>query len=70
MMDKINRPPLQCTVRRSDSSAKLPSVSDGSRKADTLVIGSDGSIPTPILEHIDKVSKMRIFDDEPSQPRQ
>lgn len=70
MMDKINRPPLQCTVRRSDGSAKLPSVSEASRKVDTLVIASDAAIPTPIREHMDKVSKMRIFDDEPSHNHQ
>ena len=70
MMDKINRPPLQCTVRRSEESAKIPIDSDTSRNAGTLVIASEGSIPTPILEHLDKVSKMRIFDDEPTQRHQ
>lgn len=70
MMDKINRPPLQCTVRRSEGSAELPSDSNAIPNSDTLVMATDGLIPTPILEHLDKVSKMRIFEDQPNQRHQ
>ena len=71
MMDKINRPPLQCTVRRSEEPAKPSSASKAPREEGTVVFASGGSVPTPIRAHIDKVSKMRIFEgSEPPQLRQ
>ena len=65
-MDKINRPPVQCTVRRNGDSPRLPKHSDARRTTATFVFTSDGTIPAPIQEHMDKVNKMRIYDDEPS----
>ncbi len=71
MMDKINRPPLQCTIVRSEESTKLSPLSSTPREKGTVVIASGGSVPTPIRAHIDKVSKMRIFEgSETTQLRQ
>jgi len=69
-MDKINRPPLQCTVIRREESANLPPTSQTPRAKNTLVIASDGFVPEAIQAHMDKVSKMRIFDDESIQTHQ
>jgi len=68
MMDKINRPPLQCTVIRRDEAGKLPLITELPGMKGTLVPSPGGSIPTAIQAHIDRVSKMRIFDDAPAQP--
>lgn len=71
LMDKINRPPLQCTVVRSEKSTKLSPASKTRREKGTVVIASGGSIPTPIRAHLEKVSKMRIFEgSDPTQLRQ
>ena len=70
MMDKINRPPVQCTVIRKDELGRLPLLADIPRAEGTLVTVEGISIPPSIQAHIDKVSKMRIFQDAPSQPRQ
>ncbi len=69
-MDKINRPPLQCTVIRSEEAEILSPDLQRSRAKNTVVIASEGMVPEAIQAHIDKVSKMRIFRDAPSQPRQ
>lgn len=70
MMDKVNRPPLQCTVLRRDETGKLPQLSDLPGTKGALVSGPGGTIPESIQAHIDKVSKMRIFEDAPTEPRQ
>lgn len=61
-MDKINRPPLQCTVIRSEGAKKPSPVSKTPRERGAVVFASGGSVPTQIQAHIDKVSKMRIFE--------
>lgn len=66
-MDKIHRPPLQCTVIRNEESSNLPPSSQAPRTKDTLVIANDGFVPPSIKAHMDKVGNMRIFDDKPSQ---
>lgn len=68
-MDKINRPPLQCTVIRSEEAANLPPASQTPRGKNTVVIASEGLVPEAIQAHLEKVRKMRIFSDEPSQTR-
>ena len=70
MMSKLDRPPVQCTVIRSQGSMRLPLLSDMPRTKGTLVTGPGVSIPAPIQAHLDKVTKMRIFDDEQKQARQ
>ena len=70
MMDKINRPPLQCSVIRREETGKLPRLSDLPGTKGTLVPGPGGTIPASIQAHMDKVSKMRIFEDAPFQPGQ
>jgi len=67
MMDKINRPPLQCTVIRRDESGKLPRLADTPGIKGTLVTSPGGTIPSSIQAHMDKVSKMRIFENAPSE---
>ena len=69
-MDKINRPPLQCTVIRSEEAANLPPASKTPRATNTVVIASEGLVPEAIQAHLEKVGKMRIFSDEPGRTRQ
>ena len=69
--DKINRPPIQCTVVRKDELTDLSPLSETPREKNTVVFGAGGCIPPEIQAHIDKVSKMRIFgDDEPEHSRE
>ena len=62
-MDKINRPPVQCTVIRNDEPGPEPREPLTYLPLVSVDGGMGESIPTAIKAHIDKVSKMRIFED-------